>query len=164
MENHAQSVDDALTGGLSYKLKAGASYATNSRNVSYFSHGGNQYSPSGVKAMQFNLTGDQWLDPNTFRVMFQLNNKDYDAAGSIDVQPLSWNPAVFFRRCRIIAGGIVIEDIDNFSRLSLMLHALKTEDEQLGIAAEGFGSFEDTYANVATDIRKSYRLENHGQS
>ena len=29
MENHAQSVDDALIGGLSYKLKAGASYITN---------------------------------------------------------------------------------------------------------------------------------------
>ena len=31
MEHHAQSIDDALTGGLSYKLKPGASYVTGRR-------------------------------------------------------------------------------------------------------------------------------------
>lgn len=76
MERHAQSVDDALIGGLSYKLKAGASYATDRRSVFYFAQRGNQYSPSDAKVMEFNLTGDQWLDPSTFRVMFQLNNED----------------------------------------------------------------------------------------
>ena len=140
MEHHAQSVDDALIGGLSYKLKAGASYVTNRRSVSYFAQGGNQYSPNGVKVMKCYLTGDQWFDPSTFRVMFQLSSKDYDAAGSIYLQPLSWNPAVFFRRCRIIVSGVVIEDIDNFNKLCVMLAALKSEEEQLGIASEGFGS------------------------
>ena len=49
MEHHAQSVDDALIGGLSYKLKSGASYVTNRRSVSYFAQGGNGYKPSGVR-------------------------------------------------------------------------------------------------------------------
>ena len=164
MEHHAQSVDDALIGGLSYKLKAGVSYVANRRSVSFFAQGGNQYSPNGVKVMKFNLTGDQWLDPSSFRVVFQLNNEGYDAAGSICVQPLSLNRAVFFRRCRIIAGGVVIEDIDNFNRFSIMLHALKSEGEQLGIASEGFGSFDDKYANATADTRKSYRLGSHEQS
>ena len=75
MEHHAQSVDDAPIGGLSHKLKAGASYVTNRRSVSYFALGGNQYPPNGVKVMNFNLTGDQWFDPSTFRVASQLNNK-----------------------------------------------------------------------------------------
>ena len=83
MEHHAQSVDDALIGGLSYKLKAGASYVANRRSVSYFAQGGNQYSPNGVKVMRFNRSGDQWLDPTTFRVMLQPNNEDYGSAGSI---------------------------------------------------------------------------------
>ena len=74
MEHHAQSIDDALIGGLSYKLKSGASYVTNRRSVSSFASGGNTYSPNGVKVMKFNLTGDQWMDPSTFRVAFQLNN------------------------------------------------------------------------------------------
>ena len=121
MEHHAQSVDDALIGGLSYKLKPGASYVTNRRSVSYFAQGGNDYKPSGVRVMEFHLAGDQWMDPSTFRVAFQLNNIDYDAVGTTYVQPLGWNPAVFFRRARIIAGGQVVEDIDDFNRLSLML-------------------------------------------
>ena len=158
MEHHAQSIDDALIGGLSYKLKAGASYVTNRRSVSYFSSGGNQYSPSGVRVIKFNLTGDQWLDPSTFRVMFQLNNKEYDSAGSIYVKTLSWNPAVLFRRCRLICGGQVIEDIDDFNRLSLMLTALKSNEEQLEIAAEGFGCFDSKYGDAAADNRKTYRL------
>ena len=128
MEHHAQSVDDALIGGLSYKLKAGASYIINRRSVSYFAQGGNQYSPNGVKLMKFNLTGDQWLDPSTFRVMFQLSNTGNigaaEGTAAKTLEPLSWNPAVFFRRASIICGGVVVEDIDNFSRLSLMLTAL----------------------------------------
>ena len=39
MKHHAQSIDDALIGGLSYKLKAGASYITNRRSVSFFRSG-----------------------------------------------------------------------------------------------------------------------------
>ena len=114
MEHHATIVDDALIGGLSYKLKSGASCVTNRRSVSYFAQGGNGYKPSGVRVMKFYLPGDQWMDPSTFRVAFQLNNFDHDAIGTTYVQPLSWNPAVFFRRARIIAGGQVVEDIADF--------------------------------------------------
>ena len=97
MEHHAQSVDDAFIGGLSYKLKAGASYVTHRRSVSYFASGGNIYSPDGIKVMKFNITGDQWLDPSTYRVAFQLNNHNGNNGDGfqIMVQPLSWNPAVF---------------------------------------------------------------------
>ena len=49
MEHRAQSVDGALIGGLSFKLKPGASYVTNRRSVSYFASGGNTYPPNGVK-------------------------------------------------------------------------------------------------------------------
>ena len=156
MEHHAQSVDDALIGGLSYKLKAGASYVTNRRSVSYFSSGGHQYSPNGVRVTKFNVTGGQWLDSSTFRVRFQLNNLEHDPLGSKYISPLSWNPAVFFRRARIIAGGQIIEDIDDFNRLSLMLTGLKSDEEQLMIASEGFGSFDDRYGVVSDDNRKEY--------
>lgn len=107
--------------------------------------------------MKFHRAGDQWLDPSTFRVACQLNNLDYDSTGTTYVQPLSWNPAVLFRRARIIAGGQVLEDIDDFSRLSLLLTALKIGEEQLIISSEGFNSFEDQYSNVAGDARKTYR-------
>ena len=128
MEHHAQSVDDALIGGLNYKLKAGASYVTNRHSVSHFASGGNIYSPNGIKIIKLNIAGDQWLDPSAFRVAFQLNNHNGNNGDGfqIMVQPLSWNPAVFFRRAGLICGGQVVEDIYDFHRLSLMLTDLRT--------------------------------------
>ena len=179
MEHHAQSVDDAFIGGLSYKLKAGASYVTNRRSVSYFAQGGNTYSRLVVKVIRFNLTGDQWMDPSTCRVAFQLNNnspygsaslslglnQDDDSAGSVQVPtpvtPLHWNPAVFFRRARITASGQAIEDIDYFNIFSLMLTSLMPEDEQNIISIEGFGNYDIRYPQTGTtnDHRASYRYE-----
>ena len=92
MEHHANSIDDALIGGLSYKLRPGASYVTNRRSVSYFAQGGNSYSSQGVKVMKFNLTGDQWLDPSAFHVMLQINNRD----AASPLQSVHWDPAVMF--------------------------------------------------------------------
>ena len=160
MEHHAQSIGDALIGGLSYKLKPGAPYVTNRRSISYFASGGNTYSPNGVKVMKF-ITGDQWLDPGTFRVAFQLINHNGNTGDGflIMVQPLSWNPAVFFRRARLICGGQVVEDTDDFDRLSLMLADLLPEDDQHDIGCEGFGNFDfvEGAAAQAAGQRKSYR-------
>ena len=169
MEHRAQSVDDALIGGLSYKLKPGASYVTNRRSVSYFAQEGNQYSPNGVKIVIFNLTGDQWLDPSTSRVMFQLNNTGNVGAAEgtslKSIEPLSWNPAVFFRRARFICGGVDVEDIDSFNKLSLMLTALKTDEEQNTIAGEGFCNFDGKHAvEQQNDSRSTYRQEDYDKA
>ena len=160
MEHHAQSVEDALIGGSSYKLKPGASYVTNRRSASDFASGGNSYYPNGVKVMKFNIAGDQWLDPNTFRVIFQLNNNNgNNAAGTpINVQPLSWNPAVFFRRARLICGGQVVEVIDDFNRLSLMLSGLLPEDDQSDMICEGFGNLGFVKGEAAQDCDNRKRF------
>ena len=173
MGHHAQSIDDALIGGLKYKLKPGASYVINRRSVSYFASGGNTYSPNGVKVMEFNLTGAQWLDPSTFRVAFQFNNHNGNTGGGdqpsfpIMIQLLSWNPAVFFRRARLTCGGQVVGDIDDFNRLSLMLTDLLPEDDQHDIACEGFGNFDFVKGEgpaQAADERKSYRQDGYDLS
>ena len=171
MEHHAQSIDDALIGGLSYKLKPGASYVSNRRSCTYHSSGGNQFASSGVRVMRFNIVSDEWLDPSTFRVLFQLNNLE-DPFSAKRIQPLHWNPAVFFRRARLICGGVVLEDIDDFNRLSLMLTALKSIDDQKEIAMEGFGCFTTVHDSNSgglaadpdgtaedADGRKSYRIK-----
>ena len=125
---------------------------------------------NGVKVMKFNLTGDQWLDPSTFRVAFQLYNHNGNISSTpsfpIMVQPLSWNPAVFFRRARLICGGQVIEDIDDFNLLSPTLTDLMPEDDQNDIACEGFGNFDfvkDEEAQ-ASDDRKGYRQDDYDLS
>ena len=79
---------------------------------------------------------------------------------------------MFFRRARLICGGVVVEDIDDFNRLSLMLTALKSIDDQKEIAMESFGCctsvhdigggglFADpTGAAEDADGRKSYRIK-----
>ena len=100
--------------------------------------------------MEFNLTGDQRLDPSTFRVMFQLSNAGNigaaEGTAQKQLEPLSWNPAICFRRCRLSAGSNIIEYIDEFNRLSLMLTALRTQEEQNTIAGEGFCNFDYTHA------------------
>ena len=74
-----------------------------------------------------------------------------------------------FRRARVIAGGQIIEDIDDFNRLSLMFTALKSQDDQKEIAMEGFGLFDRKYDRAAGgllagaaaedgDERKIYRV------
>ena len=136
MEHHAQSIDDALIGGLSYKLKPGASYVTNRRNVTYFAQGGNSYSSQGVKVMKFSLNSDQWMDPSTFQVMLQVNNRDT----AKPMRAVHWNPAAMFSRMRIIAGGAVVEDISDANRLSLMLDAVSTEDDRYVRKVQGFSS------------------------
>ena len=70
-----------------------------------------------------------------------------------------WNPAVFFRRARIVCAGVLIEDIGNFTRLSLIFTALKTEEEQNDIAAEGFGFFDDKYIESSIGSRSTSRSE-----
>ena len=57
-----------------------------------------------------------------------------------------------------------MEDIDDFNRLSLMLTALKSEEEKLMISSEGFGQFDDKCPTDAQDHRKSYRVEDCDES
>ena len=74
MESHVNATEDFLIDGLSFKMGPSASYVTQRRSVTYYPQGGNQYSPTGVKVIKISLTGDQWLDPSTFRIMFKIQN------------------------------------------------------------------------------------------
>ena len=49
MEGVANSVEDKLVDGLSFKLKPGASYVTERKSVTYHPQGSNVYSTTGTK-------------------------------------------------------------------------------------------------------------------
>ena len=108
MESHAQSADNILLDGLSFKLPATADYVTNRRSVTFMPQGGNQYSVNGVKVIKINLTGQDWLDPSTVRFMFTINNLEAGAGKQLRILGGPWS---FFRRLRVLCGGTVIEDI-----------------------------------------------------
>ena len=124
MEATTSAVEDTLVDKLDFKLKPGASYVTGRRNCSFFSMGGNEYSPRGVRVLRFTLSSDGWLDPSSVRVMYTLVNEDTTAAHLL--RPVS-GPWCMFRRFRCICNGTVVEDTNDWNRLSHMFQILSTD-------------------------------------
>jgi hypothetical protein len=147
MESHAQSVEDNLIDSLSFKLRPGASYVTDRRSVSFFPQGGNQYTCNGVKVIKISLNGDQWLDPSTVKLFFNLTNNT-EATENSNLTPLVAGPWGFFRRMRVICGGQIVEDIDNYNRLHQMFHIMKPTEKRYNDAVESFGTVESATPDI----------------
>ena len=143
MESHAQSVEDNLIDSLSLKLRPGASYVTDRRSVSFFTQGGNEYQPNGVKVIKIMLNGDSWLDPSTCKLFFDITNTttltDNDHNNLKPQVNGGWN---WFKRMRILCGGQTIEDIDEYNRLHEMYHMMKPSEKRSNDGIEGFGNGE----------------------
>ena len=137
VEASANSVEDRLIDGLSFKLNPGASYVTDRRSVTFHPTGSNIYKPkSGTKTIKFNITGDSLMDPSTFRFSFSLRNLTTDATKHL--RPVG-GPWGFFRRLRVSCGGIWVEDIDQYNRAHEMFNLLQAEDSRDNDGAEAFG-------------------------
>ena len=117
VEATANSIEDFLVDGLSFKLKKGASYINERKSVTYHPQGSNIYSTQGTKLIKLLVSGDQWLDPSTFRVMFDLVNMESDVNKELRV---IGGPHSFFKRMRILCNGQIVEDIDDYNRVSEM--------------------------------------------
>ena len=131
--------EDILIDNLSFKLNKGSSYITDRRSVSFFPTTPNVYKPSsGARVIKFTLNGEDnsWLDPQSVRICFTLNNKD--GTNFRKIRPLS-SPYSFFRRMRIIAGSQVVEDFDSYNRVHHMFCKLMSQGARRDEANEGFG-------------------------
>ena len=139
MEEVSNSVEDHLIEGLSFKLRPGASYVQSRRSVSFFPQGGNDYSSNGVKVIKISLTGSQgeWLDPSTLAIHYVVNNANAGAQRQVRFLSGPWS---IFRRMRVICGGTVIEDIDNYARCHEIFHLLSSEANRLNASVMGFNS------------------------
>ena len=77
VEAIASGAEDKLLDSLSFKTPHSASYITERKSVSFHPSGSNVYSSAGgTKLIKIVLTGDNWLDPSTFRIMFDLKNNE----------------------------------------------------------------------------------------
>ena len=86
VEAMANGVEDKLIDGLSFKMNPGASYVVDRRSVTYHPQGSNIYkSASGTKLIRILLTGDNWLDTSTLRIMFDVRNNATTAAKKLYV-------------------------------------------------------------------------------
>ena len=152
VESYANSVEDKLIEGLTFKLEGGASYINERKFCTFHPQGSNTYSPSsGAKLIKIALTGKDWMDPSTFRVAFDLVN-EATASGSANpfLRPLS-GPWCFFRRVRLLAAGQVVEDIDYYSRVHEMMDVLTAADSRLNESVEGFGKIWDEHSPPSND-------------
>ena len=152
----ANSVEDYLIDGLSFKLSPGASYVAERRSVSYFPSGSNIYQAgSGARVIRVNLTGEGWLDPSTVRLTYTLVNN----AGETKVlRPLS-GPWSFFRRARCLVGGAIVDDIDYYNRVHEMLHILTSKANRDNDSIEGFGARWDDDKNYIAKWDASYESQ-----
>lgn len=67
------ALEDQLIDPLSFRLTKTASYITKRRSCTYHPQGSNIYHPTtGTKLIKILLSGTDWLDPSTFRIMFDL--------------------------------------------------------------------------------------------
>ncbi len=137
VEAIANGIEDKLIDGLSFKMQPGASYVVDRRSVTYHPQGSNIYKPlAGTKLIRILLTGDNWLDPSTLRIMFNVSNDSTTEAKKLHVLGGPW---CFFRRMRILAAGQLVEDIDNYNRIHEMMNFLVASESRGNQAAEHFG-------------------------
>ena len=135
MEAHASANEQLLIDGLSFKLKPGANYVTNRRSVTFHPQGSNIYkTQSGTKVLKIVLNSNDWLDPSTVRLMFDVKNIDADALKRLRTISGPWS---FWRRLRIMCGGTLIEDFD-YNKTHELYCSLKPTEEKTNDDIEGF--------------------------
>ena len=148
VEAIANGVEDKLINALSFKLAPGASYVTDRRSVTFHPQGSNIYMPGqGTKLIRILLTGDNWMDPSTFRIMFNLNNLDTTPPPALPkyLRPLG-GPWTFFRCMRILCAGQLVEDIMDYNRIHEMIHMMIAKESRENDMAEAFGQPWNEYA------------------
>ena len=75
VEAAANSVEDYLIDGLSFKLNPGASYVTSRGGKTWWVSGSQTYTSGQSRVIRLQINGDGWLDPSTIRIIYSLINK-----------------------------------------------------------------------------------------
>ena len=92
---------------------------------------GNSFGPEGIRIIRINITSQDYMLPETFRVQFKF---------TVDEgvwRPLS-TPAALFDRVRVISQGVVISDESHSDRLQCLHHEWMSKDQYQMLAAEGW--------------------------
>lgn len=147
METVIQSTEDQLIPALTFSLPKSAKYLIDRKSVTFWPTGSNIYkTTSGTKVIKFQLNSQDWIDPSSVRIMFDLVNNDPHAAlvPVKYVRPLS-GPHSFFRRLRISCGGTLVEDFD-YNRTHQMFQIMTSSHNRENDDIEGFGYRSDTVA------------------
>jgi hypothetical protein len=140
VEAYKASLEDHLIEGINYSPAPSAKYVINRRSATFYPSGSNIYKPDqGTKLIKLDVMADEWLDPLTVRIMFELKND-----GTQNLYPLGSCHA-FFRRMRLICKGQVVEDIDMYNRCHEMFEVLSAKHVRDNNMVDAFGARFDEY-------------------
>ena len=124
MESVVNSVDSSITSQFQLKLSPVNDFVTGRRMVRWYPQGSNVYSPAGVRLLRFSISpgaAEGWLDPYSVQLNMTVQNPGYNGSAPLDTRLHLCNGSwCFFKRCRILAGGTLIEDISDWARLYAM--------------------------------------------
>ena len=148
MQGLIETSQDEYIDSMNYTTGPTGKYFVSRKSSTYCPMGGHQYSPKGVRMMKFNITGQDWLVPDTLRLMFTLNNPD--VANSLKL--VNDIPLNLIRRFRLIIVGQIIEDIDYYNLVSNMANILRPADKRHNTNIETFPMRVDDAANYAADV------------
>ena len=87
--------------------------------------------------MKFHLSGNDWLGPTTFRIMFDLVHTDTTANHNLRFVGGPWP---FFQRMRVLCGGVILEDVDMYHRTHEMVSIFTSTGSRDKDIAEGFSN------------------------
>lgn len=127
---------DVLVGPLQYGLDPQGSYVTARRESTTFSNV-NSASPAGVKTITINVgSSSEWLDPQSAILSFLVTNTGADA-----LWPATPGAECLFDRLQIRLGSTLVEDIQEFGKLSHIMHQLSmSPQKRLDQGHIGFGT------------------------
>jgi hypothetical protein len=140
LETHISGAEDKLIDGLSFAGRNTASYVTERRNCSFQPQSGGLFSPNGIRLMRFNLADQTgWLQGDTVRLVFQIQNTTAQP-----LVPICDTPNGMFRRLRVICNGsAIVEDIEEYSRVSQMFATLLPSARRYNDIRESWGATTD---------------------
>ena len=97
MEAQVATADEQLLPGLEFRLPAAASSVISRTASTFFAVDGNQYSPTGVRLLRFQISdGHSFLDPSSLRLAYTIRK---DSAQPLEL--LASSPLCLFQRLRI---------------------------------------------------------------
>ena len=135
MESILASTEDHLLSNLSFKLpQNGASYVQSKDQASFFSQGGNIYSPTtGQRILRFALASEGYMDLSSLAFSFDLTNNGVDV-----MSPLIPGTHSLFSRVRVLISGTEVENIEYYNVVSEMCNRLSPYEAKQNTALMGF--------------------------
>ncbi|MDA8582768.1 hypothetical protein N9L68_01015 [bacterium] len=119
-----------------YKLSGNtASYVVDRSESTFFSNV-TEAGPSSVRVVTWNVNSDNFIDLNSLHFSFEVVNTD--TTNELDF--LSYLPQVLFDRMLIQVGGVSVETLDYFNRVSVLFDTFLPSDKRQNNADLGFGT------------------------